>query len=194
MLNSQALQKIEVLAQQVAKQEGCRLYDVEFVGAAKNRTLRVYIDNPGSGMDVDQCALFSHGLSLLLDVEDVVPGDEYSLEISSPGLERRLTKDWHFEEVVGKKIKIKSKSPFELIEGEYKPKNKPKHMTGLLKALEINENNKNIIIEAENRVWSLDIDELFSARVIFELKSQKKTSPNKAGKKESQKNKGKKRS
>lgn len=192
MLNNQALEKIEALAQQVAKQEDCRLYDVEFIGASKNRTLRVYIDNPGSGMDVDKCALFSHGLSLLLDVEDVIPGAEYNLEISSPGLERRLTKAWHFEEVIEKKIKVKSKSPFELLEGEYKPRNMPKHVTGLLKKIK----DKNITIEADNCLWGLNIDELFSAKVIFELQPSKESQNKKGNSKASghKKNKGKKRS
>ncbi len=63
-------------------------------------------------ISVNDCAQYSRALNLVLDVEDVIPGGSYSLEVSSPGLERQLRKPWHFEGVVGKKIWIKSKRPF----------------------------------------------------------------------------------
>jgi ribosome maturation factor RimP len=97
------LEKVEKIAQDVAQREGCILYDVENSGSGKGRILRIYIDKEG-GVGIEDCSNVSKGLNLLLDVEDVVPGAMYNLEVSTPGLDRRLTKKWHYEKAVGKKI------------------------------------------------------------------------------------------
>ncbi|MEK6554972.1 MAG: ribosome maturation factor, partial [Bdellovibrionota bacterium] len=91
MLNEEKTEKIKGLAQEVCEREGCSLYDIEFVGAGRHRVLRIYIEANGEGqVTVEQCANVSRGLSLQLDVEDVIPGGQYELEVSSPGLERML--------------------------------------------------------------------------------------------------------
>ena len=99
------LEKVEKIAQEIVEREGCILYDLEHTGTGKGRILRVYIDKE-SGVGVDDCSNVSKGLNLRLDVEDVVPGAMYNLEVSTPGLDRQLTKNWHFKKVVGKKISI----------------------------------------------------------------------------------------
>lgn len=104
VLSAGQLTQIRELAQQVAVREGCLLYDLEFTGSA--RTLRIFIEKDGAGVGIEDCTNVSRGLNLLLDVEDVIPGGAYELEVSSPGLERRLTQLWHFERVVGKTIKL----------------------------------------------------------------------------------------
>ena len=104
VLSAGQLTQIRELAQQVAVREGCLLYDLEFAGSA--RTLRVFIEKDGSGVGIEDCTNVSRGLNLLLDVEDVIPGGAYELEVSSPGLERRLTQLWHFERVPGKPVKL----------------------------------------------------------------------------------------
>lgn len=99
------LEKVEQIAKEIAEREGCVLYDLEHIGAGKGRILRVYIDKEG-GVGIEECSNVSKALNLRLDVEDVVPGSMYNLEVSTPGLDRHLKKSWHFEKAVGKKIFI----------------------------------------------------------------------------------------
>jgi ribosome maturation factor RimP len=88
----------------VVEKEGFILYDVEYV--EKQRKLIVTIDKTG-GVSIDDCANVSRALNLLLDVENIVPGeDPYDLEVSSPGLERALKKLWHFEFIKNTNEKI----------------------------------------------------------------------------------------
>jgi ribosome maturation factor RimP len=72
--------------------------------------LRLFIDNPKGAVGVEECALASHAVDKALDVEDAIP-TEYSLEVSSPGLDRPLKKPAHFERVMGKKVKVKTFGP-----------------------------------------------------------------------------------
>lgn len=97
------LEKVEQIANEVAQREGCFLYDLEHSGAGRGRILRVFIDKE-SGAGIEDCSNVSKGLNLRLDVEDVVPGGQYNLEVSTPGLDRHLKKPWHFEKTIGKKI------------------------------------------------------------------------------------------
>ncbi len=99
------LEKVEKLAQEVAAREGCILYDIENSGSGKGRILRIYIDKE-EGVGIQDCSNVSKGLNLMLDVEDVVPGAMYNLEVSTPGLDRQLKKKWHYEKAIGKKIFI----------------------------------------------------------------------------------------
>ncbi len=66
----------------------------------------MFIDKAG-GVSIEDCANVSRGLNLRLDVEDVIPGGQYELEVSSPGLDRKLTQGWHFEKAVGKTVQVK---------------------------------------------------------------------------------------
>lgn len=112
--NPQWMEKVEKMAQEVAEREGCFLYDIDFIGAGKGRTLRVYIDKEG-GVGIDNCSDVSKGINLLLDVEDIIPGGAYNLEVSTPGLERHLKKQWHFEKAVGKKVWMKTTKALESV-------------------------------------------------------------------------------
>lgn len=88
---------------------GFELVDVEMVGSQHNPTLRVYIDGP-QGVNVDDCARVSRQLSALLDVEDPLPG-QYTLEVSSPGLDRPLVKPEDFRRFIGETIKVRMQQP-----------------------------------------------------------------------------------
>lgn len=88
---------------------GFELVDVELAGGDHHPTLRVYIDGP-AGVNVDDCARVSRQLSALLDVEDPLPG-QYTLEVSSPGLDRPLVKPEDFKRYVGETIKVKMQQP-----------------------------------------------------------------------------------
>jgi ribosome maturation factor RimP len=108
---------VEILEPVIAG-EGYELVDAEYVMARGRPILRLFIDTvppgtPDRGVTVEDCSHVSRLVSDLLDVEDVVPG-EYTLEVSSPGLFRPLTKPEHFERATGERVKVKT---YEKIEG-----------------------------------------------------------------------------
>jgi len=89
------LERIRDAAERAARTAGVEVVDIEWK-VGKQRFLRVYIDKPG-GVSHRDCEAVSEQLGVLLDVEDLVPGPRYILEISSPGLDRKLTKAPDFE-------------------------------------------------------------------------------------------------
>src|SRR5271154_5736388 len=105
-LTGEAKNKLLDLAKVASSQEGVELYDLVFSGA-HGRVLRVFIDRNDGAVSVDDCANVSRALNLLLDVEDLIPGGAYELEVSSPGLERKLTQKWHFDRALTKPIRVK---------------------------------------------------------------------------------------
>ncbi len=105
-----ALDRITQLSEQAVTGTPIEIVEVQLRGAGKARLLRVYIDKPG-GVTHEDCALLSERLGKLLDEEDAIPGDSYTLEVSSPGLDRKLTKPRDFERVVGQKIKVAVHQP-----------------------------------------------------------------------------------
>ena len=114
MLHADILEKITNLILPIAEREGVKLYDLESVTEGGRPILRVYISKPkGLGsVSLDDCSRVSQALSLQLDVEDIIPFS-YDLEVSSPGLERKLTKDWHYVDAVGEDVRITLNQPQE---------------------------------------------------------------------------------
>ncbi len=102
--------KARALAEPLVAAEGLELLEVEFVKEPQGWILRLYIDNPNGAVGVDECATVSRVVDPALEVEDLVP-HEYALEVSSPGLNRPLTKLAHFERVIGKVVRVKSYGP-----------------------------------------------------------------------------------
>ena len=136
------LDEIRLAAARVAASHGLDVVDIEFIGPAKERTLRVYLERNAEGraqlkaaieagqddlperlvegrLSVDQlsgithedCAGFSRDFGVLLDVEDLIPGAEYTLEASSPGLDRKLSKAEEFQRFSGCLVKIQTFEP-----------------------------------------------------------------------------------
>ena len=105
------IEKIRQAAERVARSEGIEVVDVEWK-VGRQRFLRVYIDKP-EGISHRDCELVSQQLSVILDVEDLVPGPRYILEISSPGLDRKLTRPADFERFVGRLARISTLEPVE---------------------------------------------------------------------------------
>lgn len=106
----QLIAAITTLSDQAAAGTGIEIADVELRGAGKARLLRVYIDKP-SGVTHGDCELISERLGALLDEQDVMPPDSYTLEVSSPGLERALKRPRDFERVVGQTVKLSLRDP-----------------------------------------------------------------------------------
>lgn len=103
------LERITEMARRVAVSEGLALVDVELKGGGGTRLLRVYIDKP-EGVSHADCELVSEQLSAMLDVEDPFPG-RYTLEVSSPGLDRQLVKPSDFEHFTGRKARVVVRDP-----------------------------------------------------------------------------------
>ena len=113
------LEKVREAAQRVAGSLGLEIFDVEWK-VGKDRLLRFYIDrlpgpqNPeGLGVTHKDCERVSEQLSVILDVEDLIPGPSYVLEVSSPGLDRKLIKPADYERFVGRLAKVWVNEPIE---------------------------------------------------------------------------------
>ena len=106
------LERIREAAERVAQSLGLEVVDVEWK-VGRDRFLRVYIDKP-EGVSHKDCEAISNQLSVLLDVEDLIPGQQhYILEVSSPGLDRKLTKPAEFERFAGRLARISTIEPVE---------------------------------------------------------------------------------
>ena len=103
------LEKICEIADRVTASEGLALVDVELKGGPSNLLLRVYIDKP-DGVSHADCQLVSEQLSAILDVEDPFPGS-YVLEVSSPGLDRKLVKASDFVHFAGRRARLVLREP-----------------------------------------------------------------------------------
>src|SRR5258708_32181650 len=117
-----------------AGSSGLEVVEVEVSGAGKHRTLRVFIDRPGAlpeadrpdGVTHEDCSKFSREFGTIVDVEDAFPGGSYVLEVSSPGLDRKLTKAADFERFRGHRVKLMTREPV----------NNNRHFEGKLESFE----------------------------------------------------------
>lgn len=94
------------LAQPIAEQLGLVLWDVRFIKEGVNWYLRIIIDRDDRAVDIDDCVNMSHAIDGPLDELDPIE-QAYSLQVQSPGIERELTRDFHFEKYIGEPIMIK---------------------------------------------------------------------------------------
>ncbi len=132
---------------------GYELLDVEYVVERGRWTLRIYIDKEG-GVSVNDCAIVSKEVSPILDVEDPID-NSYVLEVSSPGLNRPLTKEKHFVWAIGKKIKVKTEMP---IQGR-------RNFTGLLQDFK----DGTLFLDVEGEMFSLSYDNIEKANLVYEI-------------------------
>jgi ribosome maturation factor RimP len=113
------IDKLRQIAERVAGSSGLEIVDLEILGSGKHRMLRVYIDRPGAapsanhpdGVTHEDCSAFSREFGTIIEVEDAVPGGSYVLEVSSPGLDRKLTKPADFERFRGHRVKLMTRAP-----------------------------------------------------------------------------------
>jgi ribosome maturation factor RimP len=101
--------RVRSLIQEVIESQGYELVDVEFKGAGKSSFLRIYIDRP-VGISHRDCELVSEQVGTVLDVEDLIPSS-YTLEVSSPGLDRKLVKESDYTRFEGKLARIQTRIP-----------------------------------------------------------------------------------
>lgn len=130
---------VEKLLEPIAEAHGVRIYDVEYVKEGQEYYLRAYIDKDG-GVTIDDCVDVSHDLSDALDAADPI-SEAYTLEVSSPGLGRTLTKDRHFAASIGQGVEGNTYKPYDEESG-----GKSKNFDGILKSFD----DKTIVIGRED--------------------------------------------
>jgi ribosome maturation factor RimP len=145
--------RIAEVARRAASREGIDLWDVELLGSGPARTLRIYIDKAGGVTHAD-CELISQQVGAVLDVEDIVPGGSYHLEVSSPGVERRLTRIEHYTLCSGKKVRLSLKEPEE---GR-------KRIEGAIVGVE----GDAVVIDTGEKQMTLRLDDIEKANLKFE--------------------------
>jgi ribosome maturation factor RimP len=104
------IDRVREIAERVAKSRGLEVVEVELRGGGKARMLRIVIDKPG-GVTHEDCANLSREAGTILDVEEIVPGQSYLLEVSSPGLDRKLLRPADYERFSGSLIKLTTHQP-----------------------------------------------------------------------------------
>ncbi|MEW5774387.1 MAG: ribosome maturation factor RimP [Thermodesulfobacteriota bacterium] len=109
MHSEELINTLEGLVAPLAEQHGLTLWGLEFASGPGRGVLRIFVDAP-EGVTVDQCARLSRDLSVLLDVEDPIPG-RYSLEVSSPGLDRVFFRPEQMEAYLGQEVSLSLREP-----------------------------------------------------------------------------------
>lgn len=141
-------------AKPVAEENGCYIYDVEYIKEGKARTLRIFADKEDGGISLDECEAISRRMSEILDQSDPIP-EAYMLEVSSPGIERRLKEPWHFEKYMGETVDV----------GLYKAQDGSKIISGTLTAFE----DGKIIVETETGEMSIMQSETTGVKLHFDF-------------------------
>jgi ribosome maturation factor RimP len=143
-------QKLTELIKPAVEETGKTLLGIEYLSAGNNSVLRLFIDHE-NGINVDDCAEVSRQVGALLDVEDPI-SSEYSLEVSSPGVDRPLFELAHFEEVIGETINVKLSMPL----------NGRRKFKGPLVAIE----NDSLIVEVDSIDYELVISNVDKANLV----------------------------
>lgn len=143
-------QKLTDLLRPAVEETGKTLRGIEYISAGNNSVLRLFIDHE-NGINVDDCAEVSRQVGAILDVEDPI-SSEYSLEVSSPGVDCPLFEMAHFQEVVGETINVRLSMPL----------NGRRKFKGPLVAIE----NDNLIVEVDSIDYELAISNVDKANLV----------------------------
>lgn len=147
---SSKLEQLQALLAPVVEALGYQCWGVEFISQGRHSLLRVYIDHP-DGILIDDCEKVSRQVSGVLDVEDPIPG-EYTLEVSSPGMDRPLFTLEQFAAHVGAQVKIRLRSPYE---GR-------RNFQGVLRGVE----EQDVVVQVDNHEYLLPIESIDKANII----------------------------
>lgn len=154
-------QKISQLINVAGKINNFCIYDVEF----KPPFLRVYIDNETNSVDLNACEKFIRSLMFLFQSEGI---KNMECEVSSPGLERKLKKDWHFLSSIGKIVRIQTSQPVFCYDKKLEKKRQKTILSGQLLKYEDNA----IRINDGFLDWIIPLDIITKAHVVFKDKNQ----------------------
>lgn len=147
---SSKLEQLQALLAPVVEALGYECWGVEFISQGRHSVLRVYIDRP-EGILIDDCEAVSRQVSGILDVEDPISG-EYTLEVSSPGMDRPLFTLEQFAKHAGEQVKIRLRSPYE---GR-------RNYQGILRGVE----EQNVVVLVDDHEYLLPIDSIDKANII----------------------------
>ncbi len=147
--------KLEDIIEPVIIAMGYEFVGAEFTKSSKNSVLVVYIDSK-DGIQLEDCTRVSHQISGVLDVEDLIPGN-YSLEISSPGMDRLLFKAEHFQQFAGHRARVRL----------YAPQDGRKKFTGELLGLE----GQDVLLSVDGETYRLPVNAIEKARLVPEFQS-----------------------
>ena len=142
-------QKMQIMLEPTVEALGFELWGIEHISQGRHSVLRVYIDSE-NGIGVEDCAAVSQQVSAILDVEDPITG-EYTLEVSSPGMDRLLFKLEQFTGYTGEQIELRLRTPFE---GRRKFK-------GVLKGIE----GEDVVVQVDDHEYLLPYSAIDKARV-----------------------------
>ena len=150
--------RIREVARQAIESQGYELVELELKGGGKHSVLRVFIDKP-DGITHQDCELVSEQLGTVLDVEDLIPFS-YTLEVSSPGLDRKLVKDSDYTRFEGKLAKVQTRVPLQ----------NQKTFRGRLRGLQ----GGNILLESpKGNLMEIPLDVIQESRLEFDWAEEK---------------------
>lgn len=148
-------EKVENIVKEPIEKLGCELYDVLYIKEGKNYTLRIVIDKE-DGIDLEDCEKVNNAITDLLDDEDLIK-EQYFLEVSSPGIERILRKDWQLKKFIGSNVEV---NMFK------KDENNKKEYIGILK--EVSEDELILEIETEENI-KIDRKNISQVKTVYEF-------------------------
>lgn len=146
---SKITEQVAALARPVVEEEGCTLWDVEYVREAGSWYLRIFIDKEG-GLGIDDCERISRRLDPMLDEADPIP-DSYVFEVGSAGAERELKRPGDFAQFMGSEVELRL----------YQPQNGSKSFVGVLKDYE----NGDVTIDVSGKEMRFDKDRIALVRL-----------------------------
>lgn len=154
-----ATDKLQALLRPLVEDLGYEFVGVEYQPNPKNRLVRLFIDRPGTGVGVEDCEYVSHEVSALMDVEEPVNG-HYTLEVSSPGIERPLFESAHFQRFAGEDARIVMHGP---IEGRRRFKGRIVRADDVVVVLEVDGVEWELpLVDVRRATLAPDLDELFA--------------------------------
>lgn len=143
-------EKVKELILPILEEKDFKLVDIEFI-QSKRPILRIYIYNP-EGTSIDDCEWVSKRIGALLDVEDIIK-NSYILEVSSPGLDRKLKNPHEYEIFKGRNVVLKTKEPI----------NEKKVFKGILEGLE----EEKVKISENNEIFKIPLEKISQAKLDF---------------------------
>ncbi|MCU0580571.1 MAG: ribosome maturation factor RimP [Desulfobacterota bacterium] len=152
-LSESVLARIRNMAEILLQESGLELVDLEFRREGRGWVLRLFMEKPG-GVTLDDCAAVSRELGDQIEVEDLIPAS-YTLEVSSPGLDRPLKKEEDFLKHIGKLIQLSTSAP---LSGQsfFKGKMMDYQKGGLL------------VLADKKKIWEIPVSLIAKARLVFE--------------------------
>ena len=156
-MKEQIIERVKELLQPLIEERGLKLVDVEYITAGKP-VLRIYVYNP-EGTSIEDCEWISRRIGALLDIEDLIPVS-YILEVSSPGLDRKLKNKEEYDIFKGRDVKIVLSEPIEEGKNVYE---------GVLQGLE----DDNVFLETDGETIKIPLEKISKTNLEFKLDGER---------------------